>query len=211
MSTITVFGGTGYTGSAIVAQAAARGHAVTSVGRTAPAEPVAGVTYVQNSVTSGDPSSLVAASDVVVATLSPRGELAGKVAGIYQGLAGTAEKSGARLIVVGGFSSLRRVAGGPRIADSEEINPLFADEAREMSGFADWLLGTPEQLDWVYVSPPAAYGAFNPVPARGTYRLGGDVVLADASPDLSVADFAAAIVDIIDRGEPHRQHVSVTY
>jgi putative NADH-flavin reductase len=213
MATITVFGGNGYTGAAVVREAAARGHQVTSVGRSAPNEPIEGVTYVQGSVTSGDPSSLVAESDIVVATLSPRGELAGKVASIYQSLAGAAQESGTRLIVIGGFTSLRRASGGPRIVDSEEINPVFADEAREMAGFADWLLSTPEQLDWLYVSPAAAYGAFNPGEVRGTYRLGADVALfdADGKSELSGPDFATALVDVIDSGEHHRTHLSVVY
>ena len=47
MSRITVLGGTGYAGSAVVREAAARGHEVTAFSRTLPAEQVVGVTYVQ--------------------------------------------------------------------------------------------------------------------------------------------------------------------
>ncbi len=43
MSRIIVIGGTGYAGSAIVTEAAARGHAVTAFSRSLPAEPVPGV------------------------------------------------------------------------------------------------------------------------------------------------------------------------
>ena len=47
MARITVIGGTGYAGSAIVEQAAARGHQVTALSKGAPKAPVETVTYVQ--------------------------------------------------------------------------------------------------------------------------------------------------------------------
>lgn len=209
MATITVFGGTGYTGAAIVAEAAARGHDVVSVSRHQPRQPVDGVTYVHRSVTSGDPSSLVASSDAVVGALAPRGDLAGKLGGVYQAVAETAEETGTRFVVIGGFTSLRRAPGGPRIALSEELDPSYAAEAREMATFAEWLTTTPAELDWLYLSPTAAYGSFNPQPARGTYRLGGDVVSADAGPHLAAADLARAVLDLIEGNDHHREHLGV--
>ena len=49
MTNITVLGGTGYTGAAIVSEALKRGHSVTVVSRSAPESPVDGVTYVTGS------------------------------------------------------------------------------------------------------------------------------------------------------------------
>jgi len=214
MAAITVLGGTGYTGANIVRTAAARGHAVTSVSRSLPAERADGDTYMQSSVISADSASLVTGYDVVVGALSPNsGELAGKLGGIYRALAGAVVATGTRLVIVGGFSALRRVAGGPRIAFSEEMNPLFADAAREMAAVADWLLTTPAELAWTYVSPASAYGVRNPGEPLGAYRLGSDVALTDPKgmSDVSGADFATAIVDIIDRGEHKRAHICVAY
>ena len=77
MSRITVLGGTGYAGSAIVAESAARGHRVTSLSRSLPPEPVPGVTYVQGDV--ADEAALtpvIEHADVVVSALAPRGPLA---------------------------------------------------------------------------------------------------------------------------------------
>ena len=211
MARITVFGGTGYTGLAIVREAVARGHEVTSVSRNAASDPIPRVIYVHGSLLSGDPGSLVADAEVVVAAMSPRGDLAGKIADIYTSLAEAAIQTGAQFVVIGGFSSLRRTPGGPRIADSDVLDPRFAAEARELSGFADWLLTTPEDLDWLYISPAAGYGAFAPGEVRGTYRIGGDVVLENSQPELSAPDFAAAVVDVIESGQHHREHLSVTY
>lgn len=212
MAAIIVLGGTGYTGTNVVRTAAARGHTMTSVSRSLPAEKVDGVTYVQSSVTRVDPASLVTASDVVVGALSPNsGELMGKLGGIYQSLAPALAAMGTRLVVIGGFSALRRVAGGPRIAFSEEVNPLFAAAAREVAAIADWLPTTPAELAWTYISPASAYGVRNPGAARGRYRLGGDVALTDAEgrSNISGADFATAVVDVIDSREHYRAHISV--
>ena len=54
MTRITVFGGTGYAGSAIVAEAARRGHEVTSVSRSVPEQQVEGVRYETGSVLDAD-------------------------------------------------------------------------------------------------------------------------------------------------------------
>jgi putative NADH-flavin reductase len=208
---ITVFGGTGYTGHAIAQEAAKRGHEVTSVSRTAPATPIAGVTYIHGSLLAGDPASLVADADVVVSAVAARGELAGKVAGTLETVAELAEESGTRLVVVGGFTSLRRSAGGPRICFSEELPAVFAAEAREMAGFADWLPTTPETLNWLYLSPGSRYGSHSAVPATGSYQLGGDVALPDAEAraPLSAPDLAAAVLDLIEGSGHHREHVSI--
>ncbi|MFD0854941.1 NAD(P)H-binding protein, partial [Actinomadura adrarensis] len=77
MSRITVIGGTGYAGSAIVAEAARRGHRVTSLSRSVPDTPIPNVTYVQGDAT--DEATLrasVEGVDVVVGALAPRGPLA---------------------------------------------------------------------------------------------------------------------------------------
>jgi putative NADH-flavin reductase len=71
MSRITVIGGTGYAGSAIVAEAAARGHHVTALSRSQPDQPVTDVDYVRGDATDpGTLSSVIDGADVVVAALA---------------------------------------------------------------------------------------------------------------------------------------------
>ena len=65
MTAITVIGGTGYAGAAIVAEAARRGHAVTAISRTAPGTPAEGVTYVTGDLTRSVPD--IAGAEVVFA------------------------------------------------------------------------------------------------------------------------------------------------
>ena len=78
MATIVVFGGTGYTGGSVAREAAARDHHVISVSRSEPQEPVDGVRYEVGSV-SEVAARVVPGADVVVAALSPRGDMAGRL------------------------------------------------------------------------------------------------------------------------------------
>jgi len=211
MSTITVLGGTGYTGGHIVAEAVSRGHDVTSYSRRPAAEPVDGATYRFGEA--ADAADIVAGSDIIVAALAPRGELEGELAGIYRRVATTAAASGARLVIVGGFSSLRPAADEPRFAEGD-VPEEFRAEAHEMESVREWLTTeAPATLNWTFVSPAGAYGAWHPGEKTGTYRLGGDVALFtdDGKSEISGADFALAIVDEIERGQHVREHIGVAY
>ncbi|WP_375387657.1 NAD(P)-dependent oxidoreductase [uncultured Amnibacterium sp.] len=211
MARIAVLGGTGYTGEHVVREAASRGHHVTAYSRSAPAEPVAGVQYVQASfLEEGAIAAAVAGQDVVVEALSPRGELAGRLDGLVSDAGRLAAEQGARLVVVGGWSALRIEEGGPRAVEGD-VPEQFRPEAEEMVRALEWLeRDAPDALDWVYISPAQVYGAFAPGEATGAYRVGGDVALtAEGGPStLSGPDLALAIVDEI--GRPGRTgHINV--
>jgi putative NADH-flavin reductase len=211
MSKILIIGGTGFTGGNIAREAVGRGHTVTSFSRTAPADPVDTVDYVHGDA--DDATRLVADHDVVVATLAPRGDTAGRVHGLYESYATAAATAAARLIAIGGFSSLRPAPGAPRFAEGE-IPEQFRAEALEMDGFREWLAtSAPESLDWTFVSPAGTYGSFAPGTRTGSYRVGGDVALFDAQGEsqISGADFAIAIVDEIESAAHPREHISVAY
>jgi putative NADH-flavin reductase len=210
MTTIVVVGGTGYTGGNLVREAAARGHRVVSVSRSEPREPVEGVRYEVGPVEEVAPR-VVPGADAVVAALSPRGDMAGRLVDVYTQLAGLSAQAGARYLQVGGFSSLRPAPGEPRFAEGE-VPEQFRGEALEGEATRRMLAeDAPEGLDWVFVSPAGSYGAWAPGERTGTYRVGGEVALldADGSSSISGADFAAAIVDEIENPVHHREHIGV--
>jgi len=213
MSRIVVLGGTGYTGTAIVTEAAKRGHDVTSYSRTAPAAPVDGVAYETGSLQdSGVREAAFANADVVVATLSPRGELETGLRELYAEFAELAASTGTRLGVVGGYSSLRMEAGGERIAYGSTVAPEYAAEARTLAEVVDDLVDSaPEHLDWFFVSPAALFGSYAPGEATGSYRTGGDVAIVDENGHsaISGADFATAFVDEIEQPKHSRTQFGV--
>jgi hypothetical protein len=213
MARIAVLGGTGYTGANIVAEAAKRGHHVTAYSRTAPTEPVAGVHYVQASMLEeGALAAAVAGQDVVVEALAPRGDLAEQLQGVIGDLAKLSAEQHARLVVVGGFSGMRKSEGGPRFSE-DPIPDQFRAEAHEMVRALDDLESSaPTDLDWVFISPAQQYGSHVPGEALGRYRVSGPVAIldADGTSAVSGADFALAIVDEIEK--PARTgHIGIAY
>lgn len=212
MATIVVFGGTGYTGGNVAREASARGHQVVSVSRSQPQDPIPGVRYETGDVEQVA-EQVIPGADAVVAALSPRGDMAGRLVEVYRGLAHRSAAAGARYLQVGGFSSLRPEPGAPRFVEGD-VPAEFRDEARE--GEATRVLlaeEAPENLDWVFVSPAGSYGAWAAGERTGSYRVGDEIALFDeeGGSHISGGDFASAIVDEIERPTRHRAHMSVAY
>ncbi|MFI5931472.1 NAD(P)-dependent oxidoreductase [Actinoplanes sp. NPDC051494] len=214
-SRIIVLGGTGYAGSAIVAEAAGRGHQVTSFSRTLPEVRVPGVTYVQGDAgDEADLSSVIAGADVVVGALAPRGPLANSFRDVYRTVGRLVEAAGAQLYVVGGFSSLRPAAGADRFVT--DLSHAPAEYHHELTTAAalvsEDLPATPAGLDWVFVSPAAGFGAHTPGERLGRYRVGDDVAVQPAGGGaISGPDYALGFVDLIEKAEHHRAHVNLGY
>src|SRR4051794_41538740 len=95
MSTIVVFGGTGYTGGNIVREAASRGHHVISVSRSEPQERIEGVVYTIGAAEDVAPK-VIPGADAVVAALAPRGDMAGRLVEGYEQLARLSAEAGGR-------------------------------------------------------------------------------------------------------------------
>lgn len=212
MARIVVFGGTGYTGGNIVREAAARGHEVVSVSRSEPEAPVEGVGYEVGAV-EDTAARVIPGADAVVAALSPRGDMAGRLVEVYRELARLSAEAGARYLQIGGFSSLRPGAGEPRFVEGE-IAEEYREEALEGEATRVLLVeDAPSALDWVFVSPAGAYGAWAAGERTGMYRVGGEVALFDTDGEstISGADFALAVVDEIDTPGHHREQMGVAY
>lgn len=216
MTRLTILGGTGYTGSAIAREALSRGFDVTSFSRTAPEgdSHLEGVAYKTGTLAQESVRArAVEGTDVLVSALSPRGELAGRIVEVNREMAVLANAKGVRLVVVGGFSSLRPEAGAPRFAEGDDLPPEFAPEILQMNEVLNVMLASPESLDFVFFSPAQQYGSFAPGEATGRYRIGGDIALFDdgGASALSGADFALAIMDEIQHPAHRRTHLSVAY
>lgn len=212
---ITVIGGTGYAGSAIVKEAAQRGHAVTAISRSVPAARPDGVRTIAADAFNA-PLPLDGA-DVVVGALSPRGENVGKLAAAYARLATQAAAARARLVLVGGFSCLRRAAGAPRMIEGENFPPevpaAVVVEAKENLDVLNHLLADRAGLDWLFVSPALEFSAWQPGADLGRYRVGGEVALFDAAGKSAISgiDYARAVLDEIENPTRHRAQIGIAY
>lgn len=214
MARISVLGGTGYAGSAIVREAAGRGHEVTAFSRRPADEPVPGVRYVTGSALDPDVlSQAVDGVDVVFEALSPRGDMTDKVDGVIDELVGLARANGVRLGVLGGVSSLLVAPDGPRLFDVSDVGPEVRPEIEVGLRKLERLRSEGPGLDWFYVSPPAEFGAWVPGEATGAYRLSDDVLLKgpDGRSEISAADLAIAVVDEIEHPSHHRRRFHVAH
>jgi uncharacterized protein len=213
MSRITVLGGTGYAGSAIVAEAAARGHQVTALSRSLPGAPVPDVTYVQgDAADEATLRPLIEGADVVVGALAPRGSLADTFRDVYATIARLADAAGVPLYVVGGYSSLRPAPGADRfVTDLSHIPAQLHDEIRAGAALViEDLPATPSTLHWVFVSPALRFGARMPGERLGRYRLGDEIAIQpEDGGAISAADYALGFVDLIEKGGYRRAQVNL--
>jgi uncharacterized protein len=211
---LVMFGATGHVGHAILDEALARGHEVTAIVRDASrlTERQDKLHVVVGDI--ADPSSWLSAAkgaDAVIASLSPRRNgnndtLTDAAKTLLDTLLGAGVK---RLVWVGGAGSLE-VAPGVRVIDDPHFPDAWKQEAQAQARALDIFRASKADIDWTYISPAALLedGA-----RTGTYRVGGDQLLTDASGHsrISVPDYAVALLDRIDDNDKLRQRITVAY
>jgi putative NADH-flavin reductase len=216
MMTVAIFGGTGYAGSAIAAEAAARDLSVISISRDpGPADARPGVDVRQGNIHDATLVDQVAGeADVILVSIrhAPDGDgvaLIGALPTLSSAIAG----HGKRLGWVGGAASLLVTADGPRLLDTPEFPDAYKAEASAAADVLEALRADATGVDWFFVSPAAGFGSYNPGVATGGYRVGGDILLtgSDGKSEISGADFALAIVDEIESPKHHRARFTVAY
>jgi putative NADH-flavin reductase len=206
---ITVFGSTGRIGSAVVAEAHARGHEVTAVVHRRPAEVPEGVTAQTVDLADQDQVRAACADrDAVVSAIGwtpeqPDDLLGWAARALLEAVRGT----DTRLLIVGGAGTLLTDTG--LYVDS----PTFPPERRRNSlahvaALTELRAGTNDR--WTYLCPPAVIA---PGGRTGQYRVGDHRMLDDpqGAPRISIVDFAAAVVDLATADDPTLGHCTVAY
>jgi len=216
MARVHVLGGTGFAGAAVVDEAVRRGHQVTSFSRGRPSSPVEGVEYVLGSLLDDQAvQRAVTNADVVFETISPRGDMVGRLEGVVADLIVAADTAQVRLGVLGGVSSVLVSEQGPRLFDVTvgELPDEVLPEIRTGLALLDALKGAPETLDWFYVSPAQEFGAWYPQVVTGSYRISDDVLLTDENgrSAISAADLAVAVLDEIEHPHHRRRRFHVAH
>lgn len=194
---IAIIGASGYVGSAVLKEAASRGHTITAIARNAgKIASQSGVTAVAADATDpGKLASLLAGHDVAISTFNGGWgdpDIYAKHLAGSKAIADAAKAAGVRLIVVGGAGSLL-APDGSQLVDS----PQFPAEYKEGALAArDTLEALRKEtgLQWSFVSP-----AINLVPGERTakFRLGDDHPVVDDKGEsrISVEDLAVALID----------------
>ena len=214
MSTIAIFGFTGYVGGHITAEALSREYDVIGISRTEVPDSDAAVTARIGSTTDQALVRDVAqqASTLVVAV---HGSVDGApfLPELVPSLLEAAAASDSRVGFVGGAGSLLVAPGGLRVVDTPEFPAFVKPEAESQAEVLKALRASDSPADWFYVSPAAGFGPHAPGERTGSFRIGGDILLTDADGNsyISGADYAIAFLDEIDTPNHHRQPFSVAY
>ena len=212
---ITVIGASGHLGGAIAREALDRGHDVTAVARDpSRLQGLNGATRATADVLRADSiEQVVAGRDAVVAAVKGRdaSELR-TVPTAAQVLLDVLPRAGvSRLLFVGGGGSLE-MAPGRRFVDSPEFPEQYRGEALAQAEALAILHASDGAVTWSYASPPPVH-LFDG-PRTGAYRAeGGDWPVADDDGEsrISVADYAAAVMDTIENGAFAGERFTVGY
>jgi len=200
---VALVGASGNVGSRILAELAARGHAVTAIARHP--EQIAWLANVRPLLgDADDPTTLAQAlrgHDVVVSSIPFR-------ASDPEKLIGAVKQAGIkRYLVVGGAGSLE-AAPGVKLIDTPEFPTEYKPEAAAGGVFLDRLRGE-GALDWTFLSPSALFVAGE---RTGKFRLGGDQLIVNgAGSSISFEDFAVALVDEIETPKHEKARFTVGY
>ena len=209
---LLLYGATGTLGQRILAEALDRGHEVTTAARNPDrVQELPGVTLRQGDVLDTDSvTSLSRGQEVLLSAVGPgHGGDPCFLLEAARSLLAAAERSGVRLVVIGGAGSLE-VEPGLQLVDTSDFAATWMGLARAHRDALDLYRSAPPGVDWSYVSPAATV---EPGERTGRYRTGGDrpVVDEQGQSRISAEDLAAAILDEVEQPRHRRQRFTVAY
>jgi putative NADH-flavin reductase len=201
---IAILGATGQVGSKLTTEALSRGHTVTGIARYPDALPKHNrLKPVKADVTDyGRLPEILSGHDAVINAV--------KFVAIdgAQLIAAVKNARVRRLLVVGGAASLE-IAPGQRLIDQPDFPAEYKSEAAAGIGFLT-VLRQEKELDWTFLSPSAFLHAG---PRTGKFRLEHDRLLidTDGKSHISIADYAVAFIDELERPQHPRARFTVGY
>jgi putative NADH-flavin reductase len=208
---IVVFG-TGFVGSALATELAARGHAVLAVARHPdPALPEKLPTIDGDVHDSAFVARTVDGADVVISALAPVDDEGGLPAST-EALIEAVRVGGQRLVVVGSSTILPVVAGGAIGAEGPVPDFLVA-RVKAHAATLELLQTAPASVDWTYLAVAVEFGRHAPGTRTGSYRTSTSTQVRDATgrSAIGIADYATAVADQLDTPSVHRGWLATGY
>ena len=216
MKKIVLIGASGFIGSVILKEALDRGHKVTAVVRL-PEK----ITLVHKNLVKkeGDVSfsetlsEVSKGADTVISAYNPGWKnpvIAEETTRVYKAILEGVRLSGVkRFLVVGGAASLY-ISPGKRLMDTGVIPESFLPAVRALADVYLIDLTAEKSIDWVFFSPA---GIIEPGLRTGKFRLGKDdmIVNEKGESQISVQDYAVAMIDEVEKPKHHRERFTIGY
>lgn len=216
MKKIVLIGASGFVGSAILNEALNRGIKVMAVVRNPEGVKISNpdVTIVKADVSDADTMVEISkGADAVISAFNPgwsNPNIYEETLKVYpQILAGVKKAGVKRLLIVGGAGTLF-VAPGLRVVDSGAIPDEIMDGVKSLGEFYLNTLMNEKDIDWVFFSPA---GNIAPGQRTGEFRLGKDDLIVDAEgkSNISVEDYAVAMIDELENPKHHQERFTIGY
>ncbi|GLQ90024.1 hypothetical protein GCM10007898_35990 [Dyella flagellata] len=114
-----------------------------------------------------------------------------------------------RLLWVGGAGSLE-TAAGVKVIDDPHFPAAWKPEAQAQGRALDVFRASKADVDWTFISPAAL---IEDGERTGKYRVGGDQLLVDERgvSRITIADYAVALLDQLDRKDSLKKRIAVAY
>lgn len=216
MKNVVLIGASGFVGTAILNELLNRNHKVTAIVRDAKKMNASNpnLTIVEADVT--DTDALKEASkgkDAVISAYNP----GWKNPHIYEDtlknyplIVESVKQAGVkRLLIVGGAGTLF-YAPGKMVMDADDVPAQLLPGIKSLGEFYLNTLRKEKDIDWIFLSPAA-----NMTPGKRTakFRIGKDDLVVDANGDsnISVEDFAVAMVDELEQEKHHKERFTIGY
>lgn len=210
---IAIVGAAGWLGNEVLQEAKKRGHHLVALVREPSKIKDKDIEVRQFDITDETQSlaNAVAGADIVVSSVSGRHNgdhsIFAKAAERY--LSELPQTDAARLVWVGGAGSLE-VAPGVKLVSAPQFPEEYKAEALGMSDALDAFRASSSPLNWTFISPAAL---IYPGEQRKQYRVGKDQLLTDEQGEskISAADYAFALLDVIEQNRYPRERIGVAY
>ncbi|MFA6872957.1 MAG: NAD(P)-dependent oxidoreductase [Bacteroidaceae bacterium] len=213
---IVLIGASGFVGAAILNEALNRGHKVVAIVRNP--EKIA-MKHENLTVVKGDVSEpnvlkeLSKGKDAIVSAYNPgwtNPNIYKDTLTVYPKIVDETKKAGIkRLLCVGGAGTLF-CAPNLRVVDAGVIPAEILPAVKSLGSFYLDILINEKDLDWVFFSPA---GNIAPGERTGIFRLGKDDLIVDekGNSNISVEDYAVAMIDELEKEEHHQERFTIGY
>lgn len=216
MKNVVLIGASGFVGTAILNELLNRGHKVTAIVRDAKKMTVSNpnLTIVEADVTDTDTLKETSkGKDAVISAYNP----GWKNPNIYEDtlknyplIVESVKQAGVkRLLIVGGAGTLF-YAPGKMVMDADDVPAQLLPGIKSLGEFYLNTLRKENDIDWIFLSPAA-----NMTPGQRTakFRIGKDDLVVDANGDsnISVEDYAVAMVDELEQEKHHKERFTIGY